>query len=87
MADFGWTQGEWEVWGEVEETTREDFRREFVDRAGGVYRTSEPDPDIGENPFGESKLKHCKKLLNVNPMFCRTLSEYSFSRFAISQDR
>jgi len=65
----------------------ERFRGEFVDRAGMIYRGPKPGRDVRKNPIGESKLECGKKLFKDHPFFCRTLSEYSFSRPAISQDR
>jgi len=61
VVDLVGADGKWEVWSKVEEATCEDFRREFIDRAGGIYRRPEPNHNVRKSPFDESKLERRQK--------------------------
>ena len=75
---LGWANGVGKVWGEVEETIGEDFVGKIVDQTGAVYLCPKPGRDVQKKPFGEPKLKYCKKTGEDNPLLYRTWSEYSF---------
>jgi len=61
VIDLVGADGKWEVGNKVEEAACEDFRREFIDRAGRIYRRSEPNHNVRKSPFDESKLKRRQK--------------------------
>jgi hypothetical protein len=47
---------------EVEETTREDFWREFVGSTGEIHCRTEPEHQVRGGPFGGLKLECCKEM-------------------------